>query len=111
MQSRLICLLGLSIILVLLNRTTAVADPIGFSITDLASNQPGVAITTDPDLRNPWGIAISPLNPVLWIADNASGLSELYTMTGVKVQQLVVTMPTNILGENSPVTGMTFHDR
>jgi uncharacterized protein (TIGR03118 family) len=59
--------------------------------TDLVSDGAIPAKTTDPDLKNAWGIAFFPGGP-FWIADNATGLSTLYDGTGAK-QSLVVTIP------------------
>jgi uncharacterized protein (TIGR03118 family) len=59
--------------------------------TNLVSDLPGVARTTDANLRNPWGIVASATSP-FWIADNATGVSTLYNGSGV-AQSLVVTIP------------------
>lgn len=42
------------------------------------SDQPGVAPLTDPDLVNAWGLAASATSP-LWVADNGSDKSTLYS--------------------------------
>jgi uncharacterized protein (TIGR03118 family) len=59
--------------------------------TNLVSDIPGLAATTDPHLVNPWGIARSPMSP-WWVADNGTGVSTLYTGAGQPVP-LVVTIP------------------
>ncbi len=87
--------LGISVIPVVF------ANPIGFVQTNLASDQPGVALVTDPGLVNAWGIAASGSSP-FWIGANGSGTSVLYNGAGVK-QGLVVTIP----GDGS-VTGVGF---
>ena len=48
---------------------------------NLVSDIPGVALRSDPNLVNPWGIAFSPGAPI-WIANNNSGISTLYTADG-----------------------------
>jgi len=58
---------------------------------NLVSNIPNMAVTTDPDLKNPWGIAFSPTSP-FWIADNGTGVSTLYN-TNAQKQALTVTIP------------------
>lgn len=58
---------------------------------NLVSDQPGVALTTDPDLKNAWGISSAPGGP-LWISDNGTGLATLYTGAGQKLG-LTVTIP------------------
>src|SRR5439155_27152497 len=70
--------------------------------TNLVSDIPGLAATTDPNCTNPpsrqgcalinsWGMAFGPTTPV-WIADNGTGLSTLYTGSG-GVVPLVVAIP------------------
>src|ERR1035441_6820787 len=48
------------------------AGTIGFVQTNLASDVPGLAQTTDPDLVNAWGMAASATSPV-WIGANGIG--------------------------------------
>jgi len=74
--------------------------------TNLISDIPGVARITDPNLVNPWGQAASPTSP-LWVADNGSNVSTLYT-GGVQgsiptIVPLVVSIP-----EGAP-TGVVFN--
>jgi uncharacterized protein (TIGR03118 family) len=78
-----------------------VAGPIGFIQINLASDVPGRAQFTDPDLVNAWGMAASGASPV-WIGANGTGKSVLYNGAGVK-QGLIVTMA----GDGS-VTGVAF---
>jgi uncharacterized protein (TIGR03118 family) len=59
--------------------------------TNLVSDVPGLAATTDPHLVNAWGLARSSGSP-WWVADNGTGVSTLYTGTGAIVP-LVVTVP------------------
>lgn len=62
-------------------QTNLVTDPnSGFSAT-----------FTDPQLKNPWGLARSTTSP-WWVSDNNAGVSTLYTGAGVK-RGLVVTIP------------------
>lgn len=71
-----------------------------FAQTNLVSSVPGLAITTDPLLINPWGIATSATSP-FWISNAGSGTSTLYNTAGAK-QALVVTIP----GPGGPVPGV-----
>jgi uncharacterized protein (TIGR03118 family) len=48
----------------------------GFNIINLASDVPGWASTTDPNLVNPWGVAYSPTGP-FWFADSGSGSADI----------------------------------
>lgn len=59
---------------------------------NLVSNRAGHAPNVDKNLINAWGIALFPGAP-LWVSDNGTGLSTLYTNTGGAVP-LVVTIPT-----------------
>ena len=45
--------------------------------TNLVSDQPGVAPVTDPNLINPWGIALPP-NGAMWVSDNGAGRTSLF---------------------------------
>ena len=44
---------------------------------NLVSDVPGLASLTDPDLANPWGLALLPTSP-LWSANNARDVATLY---------------------------------
>src|SRR5215470_12868536 len=76
--------------------------------TNLVSNLPNVATTTDPDLQNAWGVANAPGGP-LWVSDNNDGLSTLYDGAGAKVN-LTVTIPSPPKGTPpSTPTGMVWN--
>lgn len=49
------------------------------------------SVTFDPDLRNPWGMSFAPTSPI-WVSDQASVKSTLYTGAGTK-EGLIVTVP------------------
>jgi hypothetical protein len=60
--------------------------------TDLASNQPGVAPSTDQQhLINSWGLTALPTSP-FWLSDNGTGFSTLYSGGGQQ-NPLFVTIP------------------
>lgn len=59
--------------------------------TNLVSDLPGVAATTDPNLANPWGISFGPGGP-FWVSDNKTGVTTLYNGQG-QIVSLVVTIP------------------
>ena len=87
----------------------AAAPLAGFSETNLVSNILGLATVTDPNLKNPWGVAFSPTSP-FWIADNGAGAGTLYNGAGA-IQPLVVTIPTASGGTPpSTPTGVVFND-
>jgi uncharacterized protein (TIGR03118 family) len=61
--------------------------------TNLVSNIPGLAQSTDPGLRNPWGLSFSATSP-FWVSDAGSNLSTLYSGTGsTVVSTIVVSVP------------------
>jgi uncharacterized protein (TIGR03118 family) len=62
-----------------------------FQQTNLVSDVPGLAATTDANLVNPWGLTRSQTSP-WWVADNGTGVSTLYNGAGAIVP-LVVTIP------------------
>jgi uncharacterized protein (TIGR03118 family) len=74
--------------------------------TNLVSNIPGMAATTDPNLVNAWGISRSTTSP-WWVSDNGTGLATLYTGTG-SIVPLVVTIPAADSGTGTP-TGQIFN--
>ena len=47
--------------------------------TNMVSDIPGLAPVTDPNLKNPWGLASSAGSPI-WAADNNAGVSTLYSI-------------------------------
>jgi len=102
MHSRLLTVPVLTALLV----STASAQ---YKRTDLASNQPGVAPTTDQRLVNGWGLVALPTSP-FWISDNGTGFSTLYTGTGQQIP-LFVTIPpapgrpTGTLGTPTGIVG------
>ncbi|HEY2077075.1 MAG TPA: TIGR03118 family protein [Streptosporangiaceae bacterium] len=60
---------------------------------NLASDIPGMAPLTDPDLKNPWGISLLPTSP-LWISNQGTNSSTLYTLTpGSSTVTKVPTVP------------------
>ena len=79
-----------------------------FAQTNLVSDVPGLAATTDPHLVNPWGLVASATSP-WWVADNGTGVSTLYNGAGT-VLPLVVTLPP-IPGTTDPSapTGIVFN--
>jgi uncharacterized protein (TIGR03118 family) len=65
--------------------------------TNLVSDIPGLALHTDPNLRNSWGTSTGPGLPI-WVSDNATGVATLYDgqgnpQPGPGNQQLAVSIP------------------
>lgn len=86
----------------------------GYQQTNLVADTAGAAARVDPNLVNPWGIAVNPAGP-LWIADNGKGVSTVYQGNGTPVPKpeapLVVTLPlpSGKTGAAAP-TGIVFND-
>jgi uncharacterized protein (TIGR03118 family) len=58
--------------------------PVAFMVkrTDLVSDMPGTAPTTDPKLLNAWGLALNPTAGLFWVSQNHSGQASVYAPTG-----------------------------
>src|SRR5438874_844717 len=52
-----------------------------FTQANLVSDIPGMAQRTDPNLVNPWGMALG-TNSGLWVAENGAGSAESFDATG-----------------------------
>jgi len=81
-----------------------------FEQTDLVSSVPGLAPVTDPNLKNPWGVASSPTGP-LWVSNQVTATSTVYNGAGQPFPlgaPLVVTIPT-VPGAPSGPTGVVFN--
>jgi uncharacterized protein (TIGR03118 family) len=79
-----------------------------FIQSNLVSDIPGEAATTDPSLVNPWGISFSPTSP-FWISDNGTGVSTLYNGAGTKIPLTVaVPPPAGGMAPSAP-TGTVFN--
>jgi uncharacterized protein (TIGR03118 family) len=71
------------------------AAPNSFAVTNLVSDQDGMAAHTDTHLVNAWGLAASATSP-WWVADNGADVSTLYDATGTPfpaASPLVVGVP------------------
>jgi uncharacterized protein (TIGR03118 family) len=72
----------------LLAGAAALAAPPGkgnhYQVTPLASEVPGLAPTTDANLKNTWGLARGDTTP-WWIANNGTASTSVYTGAGTRV--------------------------
>src|SRR6059058_4951172 len=78
--SRRRVLLALGIVLGVAVVATAPLKAAGrtsFTVVPLVSDQPGVALNTDPNLVNAWGLTSGPTTP-WWVSDNGTDVSTLY---------------------------------
>jgi uncharacterized protein (TIGR03118 family) len=53
-----------------------------FKQTNLASDLPGIATLTDPNLVNTWGVSAIPGASPFWISNQGTGTSSLFSVTG-----------------------------
>ena len=95
-----------------LRSAMAAATPT-FTQTNLISDVPGMARRTDPNLVNPWGMALG-LNGGIWVSDNHSGKATTYDGTGQPIpsgapQIVTIPAPRNSAGASSP-TGVATND-
>ncbi len=63
-----------------------------FRQVNLVSNVPGLALSVDPDLANPWGIALSAGQPFR-IVSNSNGKFKSYDATGAQLDPRAVVAP------------------
>src|SRR5438132_2925096 len=66
-----------------------------FTQTSLVADVPGMAKITDPNLVNPWGMALG-INSGIWVSNNGSGKATTYDGTGQPIpagSPQVVTIP------------------
>jgi len=83
--------------------------------TNLVTDNQSVtqAQLTDPNLKNPWGIALSSGGGNFWISDNNAGVSTLYggdvNGSALKINSLVVTAPGVPSGTPGSPTGQIFN--
>ena len=74
------------------------ADAATFVQTNLVSDISGLAMATDPNLVNPWGVSFNATTgSPFWISDQATGLWTLYVSAG------------NITRWSSPSRRLVFH--
>jgi uncharacterized protein (TIGR03118 family) len=76
----------------------------GYLQTNLVSNGVVPAVTIDPTLKNPWGIAFFAGMSPFWVNDNNSGLSALYLGDGTIFALLpsVIVQPAANSGAGTP---------
>ncbi|HWW21650.1 MAG TPA: TIGR03118 family protein [Steroidobacteraceae bacterium] len=79
-----------------------------YTQTNLVSDISGMAVSTDANLKNPWGLARGAGSP-FWPTNEGTGTAVLYTGSG-GIVPLVVTIPnaTGVSGPSQP-TGIIFN--
>ena len=84
--------------------------PNSYVVHNLASNVPGLAANTNPDVVNAWGLDASATSP-WWIADNGADLASVLTPTGaaLPIRPTVAGGPTGLVANTTiasfPVNG------
>jgi uncharacterized protein (TIGR03118 family) len=96
------------------DRTVPSAPAVGprsaYVQTNLVSDIPGLALLTDPDLKNPWGTSFG-ADGSFSITNQKTNVSTLYAVTeaGVRAESPTVAIPTTAAGPQGP-TGQTSND-
>src|SRR5215813_4776297 len=91
-------------VLCMLRQSSAASAVPTFTQTNLVSDVSGMAKFTDPNLVNPWGMALG-LNSGIWVSDNGSGKATTYDGTGQAIPSgapLVVTISGPGGGQSAP---------
>jgi uncharacterized protein (TIGR03118 family) len=76
-----------------------------YTQTNLVSDVPGLAMTLDPNLKNPWGVSFAPTSP-FWVSNQGTNTSTLYDGAGNIVPLVVSTPP---IGMPQGPTGQVFN--
>src|SRR5438094_6984406 len=96
------------LVLTSISFTAAFARADTYSSTNFQSDLPGLAAHVDPNLVNPWGMAVSS-GGTIWVSDNGTGVSTLYGQDGTAAS-LVVTIPTSARNKDGGnPTGVVFN--
>ena len=101
--------------LVLMTAIAQASAQTSYLRTNLVSDIPGVANFADANLVNPWGIVNAGNMGPIWISDNGTGVSTVYTGEGVAFptnSPIVVTVPTppnSRAGAVAAPTGVVFN--
>ena len=80
----------------------------GYEQTNLVSDIAGLALFTDPNVVNPWGIAFGPTG-LLWVANAGTGVSTVYERDGSPTGLVVTIPPPPGVATPSAPTGMVFN--
>jgi uncharacterized protein (TIGR03118 family) len=98
------------LVLTALSFTVAFARADSYSATNLQSDIPGLAAHVDPNLVNPWGMAVPSATGPIWVSDNGTGVSTLYNQADGTARSLIVTIPTSARNKDGGnPTGVVFN--
>jgi uncharacterized protein (TIGR03118 family) len=84
----------------------AAEPPATFVQINQVSDRPGQARLTDPDLINPWGLAVGP-STSLWVANE--GTDRVTTYSGGLAGASVTKGPLTVLSDSEGITGQVFN--
>jgi len=91
------------------DNTTQPNPTTGFQETPLFADASGLgAPQVDPNLINPWGVAVNPTNGYLWVANNHTGTATAY-QPGATSASLVVTIPSATAPTGGAPTGIAYN--
>jgi uncharacterized protein (TIGR03118 family) len=77
--------------------------------TNIVSDLPGLAATTDPHLMNPWGLSLTPAGQFR-VSDNGTGLSTVYDVNGnPQLGTVQVSLPVSSSSDAAAPTGNVFN--
>src|SRR6266496_1237245 len=109
-SSRIVIALMLAVFSLTVVTQPAQATSSTFQQVNLVSDIPELALHTDPDLVNPWGISHSGTSP-FWVSDNGTGVSTLYNGAGTKLGLIVIIPPPagSPPGTTAKPTGQVFN--
>jgi uncharacterized protein (TIGR03118 family) len=80
-----------------------------FHQTNLISNRTDQgAQIVDPDLQNPWGLALSPASP-LWVADNGTSVATIYRITPGGATATKAPLTVSMPGQDAAPDGQVFN--
>ncbi len=103
--ARVALVLGLACALLTLVSAARAQPAAAYHQTNLVSDVPGLAILTDSNLVNAWGMAAGPATPV-WVAGNGTDVSTLYSGAVNGSPPAIVPLVVSVPG--AP-TGMVFN--
>src|SRR5205807_3482093 len=73
--------------------------------TNLVSDIPGLAIFTDPQLVNSWGVSHSPSSP-FWVSNQGKNTTTLYTVMGsTNVNKVNINPPSGFVAIPTTASG------
>src|ERR1700746_270064 len=88
---------------------SAAADT--YSWTNLQSDIAGVAQRVDPNLVNPWGVAVPTPSGPIWVSDNGTGVSTLYRPDGTARSLVGAIPPASQNKEGANPRGVVFNSQ